>query len=285
MKHFYVNNSSLPYLNCSLQYSLTVGHELVRPPWGNTYTAIGLAFHELIQNAKPGESLALKGLLPADPKTKLGAIAPADRAKVALIAQRILDEHPEMYGPDAMRETWFDIPLDYPGEPVPRLCGTIDHRMIDPADGSLIITDYKTTKKPITEDLAVSYRLSFQRWFYIIGTLLDDTLPAQMLSAVNELKVKFRYCFVAYETNEYLLQPAELINVDELNAARRLLLDKVGLAQAIIRDPELAVPDGVMNNSCFTCPFKLICLSSAEDRPKHIENWYLGKKPYYPKHD
>ncbi len=283
MDKFYLNNSSLPYLNCSLQYYLTVRKGLTRPPWSNTYLAIGLAFHELMQQAKVGDQLALKGLLPPEDGTKFAAISPADRAKVAIVADKLLREHPEMYGPDSLRESWFTIELPFPGKPVPHLCGTVDHRML--IDDTLVITDYKTTKKKLDADLAASYQLTFQRWFYIIATLLDESLPPLYRAAADNLKIAFRYCFVSYDTAEYILQPVELINIDELHAARKLLADKVGLAQAILADETLAVPEGITNGACYSCPFKLICLSPAEDRVKHIDNWYLGNKPYYPKHD
>lgn len=289
MTKFYINNSSLPLLTCSRRYYLTVGRGLKLPPGGNKFTTIGLAFHELMAAAKNGESTAIKGLTPPDESTFMAKITPTQRAQVAMLAEKILTEHPEMFGEDSLRERWFEIPLaDTAGEPShqPVLCGTIDHILYDPADDAAIITDYKSTAKPLDAGLESSYTLTFQRWFYIISAGLDDTLPDNIKLALSKDRIKFRYCFANYETNTYLLQTPEWVDVNELAKARELLMDKVLLAQAIVSTPTLAIPDGVTTGACYSCAFKSICLAkNPADAQAFMDNWYLGYKPYYPRHD
>jgi hypothetical protein len=287
MSSFYVNNSSLPITTCAKRYYLTVGRGLKTPPGGSKYTTIGLAFHDLMAEAKVGESTGAKGLIAPPDGSFLSKITSVQRAQVALLAEKILTEHPEMFGPDTIRERWFEIPLDVPGPDLrPVLCGTIDHIMYDPAEDAVIITDYKSTAKPLDTSLETSYQLTFQRWFYMIAAELDDSLPDNIKAAIKAGRLKFRYCFANYETNTYLLQTPEWVSIPDLDRARVMLMDKILLAQAIVSHPELAIPEGTMNGACFSCPFKSICAARTLEESKQLEdNWFLGYKPYYPRHD
>jgi len=239
-------------------------------------------------DAKTGVSTAIKGLMPPDEHSFMFKITATQRAQVAQLAEKILTEHPEMFGPDALRERWFEIPLsDFdPAARQPVLCGTIDHILYDQTEDAAIITDYKSTAKPLDLALESSYALTFQRWFYIIAASLDDSLPDNIKSAIAKDRIKFRYCFANYETNTYLLQTPEWVNVLDLAKARELLMDKILLAQAIVSNPALAIPDGTTTGACYSCAFRSICLAkNPADAQAFMDNWCLGYKPYYPRHD
>jgi hypothetical protein len=207
----------------------------------------------------------------------------------AQLAQQIYDEHPEMFTAGHQRELHFEYqlgddshwpsPMDIPILPI--RTGTIDLLTLSP-DGYVDITDYKTTSKPIDGGLLSSYKLSSQRHFYTLALYYLTTLPPDFQSAIREHRIRFRYCFVNAEKNQYYLQAPALVDVNELQVFARLFNEKALYAAAIHADSTLAVKEGILNNSCWKCPFTSICL--ADDESSMIASWPYGTKPYNPNH-
>jgi len=287
MSTFYLNNSSLPWLTCAKQYHLRVVLGLQPPPGGNKYTAGGLAFHKMMQlvgtEAIPNITSAVL-FNRANLHDKIKSIPEPLALQYAQLAQQIYDEHPEMFSAGHRRELHFeyqcsdDTQLD--GEIGATRTGTIDLLTLSP-DGFVDITDYKTTSKPIDGGLLSSYKLSSQRHFYTLALYYLD-LPEAFKSAIAEHRIRFRYCFVNAEKNQYYLQPPALVDINELQVFARLFNEKALYAAAIHADPTLAVKEGILNNSCWKCPFTSICL--ADDESSMIASWPYGTKTYNPNH-
>ena len=293
MNTFYLNNSSLPYLTCAKQYHLRVVRGLLPPPGGNKYTAGGLAFHKMMQLVGTAECPNITSALLFNFKAqhpKITAIPEPLALQYAQLAQQIYDEHPEMFGEGHQRELHFEYTLeqdtyhDYEARRDIYLAtrtGTIDLLTLSP-DGYVDITDYKTTAKPIDGGLISSYKLSSQRHFYTLALYYLTTLPPDFQSAIKEHRIRFRYCFVNADKNQYYLQAPALVDVNELQLFARLFNEKALYAAAIHADSTLAVKEGILNNSCWKCPFTSICL--ADDESQMISSWPYGTKPYNPNH-
>ena len=294
MNTFYLNNSSLPWLTCAKQYHLRAVRGLIPPPGGNKYTAGGLAFHKMMQLVGTAECPNITSALLFNFKAqhqKITAIPEPLALQYAQLAQQIHDEHPELFPADNHRREYrFEYGLDSDtyhnyeaGDPPWRATrtGTID-LLTFTADGYLDITDYKTTAKPIDGALVNSYKLSSQRHFYSLALRYADDLPPEWKAAALNHRIRFRYCFVNAEKNQYYLQDPTLINVTELNTFAQLFNEKALYAAAIHADHTLALKEGILSGVCWKCPFTSICL--ADDESNLIENWPYGTKPYNPNH-
>lgn len=290
---FYLNNSSLPWLTCAKQYHLRVVQGLQPPPGGNKYTSGGLAFHKMMQLVGTAEIPNITSAVlfnRANLHEKIRSIPEPLALQYAQLAQQIYDEHPEMFTAGHQRELHFEYTLEqdtyhnYEARQDPYCAtrtGTIDLLTLSP-DGFVDITDYKTTSKPIDGGLISSYKLSSQRHFYTLALYYLADLPEDFQSAICEHRIRFRYCFVNAEKNQYYLQPPALVDVNELQVFARLFNEKALYAAAIHADPALAVKEGILNNSCWKCPFTSICL--ADDESSMITSWPYGTKTYNPNH-
>lgn len=285
---FYLNNSSLPWLTCAKQYHLRVVQGLNPPPGGNKYTSGGLAFHKMMQLVGTAEIPNITSAVlfnRANLHEKIRSIPEPLALQYAQLAQQIYDEHPEMFSAGHQRELHFeyqfedDISFDTDIRAV--RTGTIDLLTLSP-DGFVDITDYKTTSKPIDGGLISSYKLSSQRHFYTLALYYLTTLPPDFQSAIKEHRIRFRYCFVNADKNQYYLQAPALVDINELKIFAQLFNEKALYAAAIHADPTLAVKEGILNNSCWKCPFTSICL--ADDESQMISSWPYGNKPYNPNH-
>lgn len=282
--NFYLNNSSFPYLSCSKRYALQVVTGLKPPPGGNKYIAAGLAFHKMMQiigtEACPNIQMAIM----FGDKSKLHplilAIPEVQQLQLAQMAQRIYTENPSLYT-DAIRESHFEY--HWPADPESATrCGTIDLISYDPSSDTVILTDYKTTAKPIDGSLITNYSLSSQRFFYQLAAYHLD-LPPHFQSAILEHRIAWRYCYVAYEKDQYHLAAPTLINLAELETFARLFNEKAIYADALHNDPSLAVKEGILSGQCWRCPFTSIC--SSENETHMIETWPYGRADYNPKHN
>ena len=281
--NFFFNNSCLPLLTCSKQYHLRVVRGLKPPPGGNKYLAAGTAFHKMMQlvgtEACPNLQLAL---LFGD-KTKLHktiqAIPESQALQLAKVGQRIYEEHPELYK-DAQREFYFEYQDPNVG-PATR-CGTIDLITYDAATDTVILTDYKTTAKPIDGSLITNYTLSSQRFFYLLAAYYLD-LPEHYIKAIAASRLAWRYCFVSYEKDEYHLATPALVDLTELETFAGLFTEKAYYAAALHEDSTLALKEGILNGACWKCPYTSIC--TAADETKLIESWPYGTAPYNARHD
>ena len=291
MKTFHFNNSSLQYLSCAKRYYYQVVKGLLPPPGGNKYTAAGLAFHKMMQlvGAAGFENISFKVMLDkASLPPAIQKIPELQQLTLAQAADRIYQEHPELFQPDTLREHWFSYQLEndfgYLSSPnegyVAAPCGTMDNLSI--INDTLVITDYKSTSKPIGPELARSYKLTSQRFFYLMAALAID-LPQPMAELRDQLKLAWRYCYVHVETGSYHLEEPQLLNEAELSEFKRMILDKAILAAALHADPALAEKEGILTGQCWKCPFTQLCL--AADEQAAMDSWYYGSQPYNPKHD
>jgi len=288
MTPFYLNNSSFPYLTCSKRYHLQVVQGLKTPPGGNKYTAAGIAFHKMMQiigtEACPDINLWLLFARDKLPE-KITSIPETQALQLGRMAQRIYTEHPELFA-DCRRELHFEyhLPEDANANSAfkPYRTGTIDLLTYDPTSDTVIITDYKTTAKPIDGNLITSYALTSQRFYYQLAVYYLNNLPAHYISAIKSHRLAWRYCFVSAEKDEYHLAQPQLVNLIEQETFFRLFREKALLADYIHNDPTLAVKEGILNGSCWRCPFTSICTAETEDNL--ITNWPYGTAPYNPKH-
>ena len=159
-------------------------------------------------------------------------------------------------------------------------CGTIDNLSI--ISDTLVLTDYKTTSKPIDPALTAGYKLTSQRFFYQMAALVME-LPKEMAILRDSLKVAWRYCYVQVESGDYYLEEPQLFDEYQLQHFRGLILDKAILAAAIHADPNLAVKEGILTGQCWKCPYSSLCLAADEEAA--MQSWYYGSQPYNPKHD
>lgn len=287
MNTFYLNNSSLPWLACAKQYHLRAVRGLLPPPGGNKYTAGGLAFHKMMQivgtEACPNITTAVLFNL-KNQHEKIRAIPEPLALQYAQLSQQIYDEQPELFPPNCHRREYrFEYTLadDSDYDYCATRTGTIDLLTFS-ADGYLDITDYKSTAKPIDGALVNSYKLSSQRHFYSLALYHAADLPPKWRAAALNHRIRFRYCFVNAEKNQYYLQQPQLINTAELEVFSILFREKAIYAAAIHADETLALKEGILSGVCWKCPFSSICL--ADDESNLLTNWPYGSKPYNPNH-
>lgn len=286
MNTFHFNNSSLSYLSCAKRYYFQVVKGLKPPPGGNKYTKAGLAFHKMMQliGGPDYPSMTMAAMFSKDKLPPLVTSVPeAQQLTLANACDKIFNEHPELFQEGSLREHWFEYQLreefcvkDWVAGP----CGTIDNISI--INGTLVLTDYKTTSKPIDPALVSAYKLTSQRFFYQLAALIID-LPESFAALRDSLSIAWRYCYVHAETGDYYLEEPQLLNVNELTYFRGLIYDKAILAAALHADSTLALKEGILTGQCWKCPFSQICLAADEEAA--VQSWYYGSQPYNPKHD
>lgn len=286
MPKFYFNNSSLPILACSKQYEYRVIRGLAPPPGGNKYTTAGVVFHRVMQTIGPGSNYTLTAAMTPDKLPDFFRKVPiVQQLQIAQTAEQLYTAEPHLFTTPHVRELYFEYELpDLPGV---IWCGTID--LLTLADnGWVVITDYKTTAKPIDGQLVTSYALTSQRPFYLAGvcalaSLHPEALPAEMIDPILSLKLAFRYCFVNVEKNQYVLQQPQPISEPEMDMFIRLFDEKARYAAALHEAPDLAVKEGMLSGICWKCPYQQLCL--AQDEEAAASQWPYGTKPYTGRHD
>lgn len=285
---FYLNNSSLPILACSMQYNYRVVKGLKPPPGGNKYTPLGLAFHQAIQHKAEKKVDNLSLLLLLDSKSalippRLAALTnEADRLHIGMMADRVYNEYQSIYADCKTEHEFVSTSPDDAGLPVtPLRAGTIDLLSYDAQAERLDVIDYKTTSKPIDGQLFRNYQLSAQRWYYMAGLqLIADSLPDHYRDAINSARFGFRYIYVSMVKPETVIQPPSLVDINELNAFRRQFAEKAYLASHLHADESLAVREGILSGLCWKCPFANICAGVYTE-----DSWPYGRAPYTHKHD
>lgn len=285
MKPFFLNNSSFSILSCAKRYHLQVVQGLRPPPGGNKYTTPGLAFHKMMQlvGTEGYPNMAMLAMFDKNKHKEIAVIPEVQAIQLAKLADRIYEEHPEMYV-DCRRELHFEYQtaVDMPEvtteiEHQATRCGTIDLISYDSQSDTVILTDYKTTGKPIDGQLITNYSLSSQRHFYTLAAYYLE-LPEHFKAAIKSHRVAWRYCYVGIDKDVYHLAQPSLVDLNELTVFARLFTEKALYAAAIHQDPTLALKDGILSNLCWRCPFTSICTAEIEDNL--ITNWPYGKKPY-----
>lgn len=281
-KSFYLNNSAFPILACAQQYVYRCVTGLKPPPGGNKYLATGIAFHKMMQivgtEACPNIQLALLFGDKSKLHPSITAIPEATQLQLAALAQRIYTEHPNLFN-NSKRELHFEY--SYPEDPSSTIrTGTIDLLTYDESSDTVILTDYKTTAKPIDGALITNYNLSSQRFYYLLAAYYFTDLPPAWQSAIANHRLAWRYCFVAYEKDQYHLAEPALVDLPELETFARLFNEKAQYAAALHDDPSLAVKEGILSGQCWKCPYTALCTTAEPN----LDAWPYGRAEYNPKH-
>lgn len=308
MNILHFNNSGLRDMACSRKYSLihTHGLRFIR----NDAMLIGSAFHHYMQVFEPGDSVATLRLFPhKHPSSKLlSALSDVHLTRLADLACRasaLLPQQPHI------KEHFFSFdstdllqPLFTPPTPLQVLTtGTIDRAEVMDlpfAGPTLVLTDYKTTHKKLSDgDFHLDYQLQSQFPFYataLIHAQSRGALPPAyqpFASLIAEQKLAKRYLFCNYTDkaaenpgrDDLFLQPPSLITREELQQFSDLFDQRRALAAFIHTSPSLAQKDGILNGTCYGCPFRQICaLNNNDKEAQAIADWSLGRAAYDPTH-
>lgn len=186
------------------------------------------------------------------------------------------------------REGFFSIKH---GE-VPNLniVGTIDLTNYPEETDTALITDFKTTGKPITADKLLMYKCSSQIFFYAasrqqIAMERGPSSPMEVAFAAG--RIARRYILINYtaktpEAAIHIGEP-EPIHQDVLAEYRALISEKAQLARFLHDNPHVSTRDGMSNGGCFFCAFKSICsLNNPQAERLAIDQWSYGFSPYNP---
>jgi hypothetical protein len=295
------NNSSLDYLGCSRRYVYRVIMGAVEPP--KIEFQYGKLFHRFMQEIddtdiaifmqgpmcspkwSTPDILALKANVPPNMQLALAVLACATRDKL----------QPDIN--NGIREGFFTtkFPTDagVPDELDP--CGTVDLENYHESSRCVVLTDYKTTHKPITADLILSYRLKSQLFFYAVchvfkrklNPRLNSELMDKIYDAIVNGRIMRRYVIVSYKDptsdKAIYVDTPELIHQDVFDEFYRLMIEKAHLAKFLWEHPETSTKEGMATNGCFFCPFKTVCaLHNPLAEKDAIKKWQYGFKPYDP---
>lgn len=286
MKKFYFNNSSLSDLACSQRYVYRVVRGAIVPSTNDALIK-GTFFHQIMRVIDSDAHTAMMLSLfnkPADWET----VGQDYLNKSALLAEKIFLENKPIFN-DCVREQWIEHelpPTEIDGESVISIIGgTLDLISFLPEENFVLITDYKTTSKPLNGQHVSSYNLKSQQFFYPWLLLLNHSfLPERFQAAIKAGRVGFSYIHCSPLTNKYIRMPHRVIDLKILDQYIQQFLEKSALAAYLHVHPDSAVKDGSIHDLCFKCPFPAICeLHSPENEKKHFELWPYKHKPYNPK--
>lgn len=296
------NNSSLADLACSRRYVYTVVKGAVIPP--KIEFVYGKLFHKYMQLIDESDiAIFMQGPMTAPkwstPEVMALRANVSDQMQLALAVlacatrDRLADDIRT-----GIREGFFHTKFtpdsEAPGDVDP--CGTVDLENYLEDSRCVLITDYKTTGKPITADLILSYRLKSQLFFYAVCHVLRRKQQGQNTSELHDKiydaiingRIMRRYVLVSYKdpTNlnkSIVVDQPELIHQDVFDEFFRMMVEKAHLASFLWQHPELSNKEGMSNGACFFCAFKSICsLHNPLAEKQAIEKWQYGFKPYDP---
>jgi hypothetical protein len=170
------------------------------------------------------------------------------------------------------------------------LVGTIDLIHYDTANQLAVISDYKTTGKPISAATLLLYQLKSQLFFYatVKRMLLPkdrDLSPLEL--AIFQGRIGRRYILINYtaKTPDAAIHVGAVdpIHQDVLAEFEQLIHEKAALASFLHQHPDLSTKDGMSNGACYFCPYKQVCaLNNPGEEKRAIERWPYGFAPYDP---
>jgi hypothetical protein len=303
----YLNNSSLTDLACGRRYIYKIVRGAVTP--SKEAFDIGTFFHHLMWIIQPQDNVAtlvgiMRNIYAADPTKpripdNIWNLVPSDVTKVSLadLACQARDQIQLCQLP-AWRELTLESPLrihwtedDHTGdvpyhhERVVTLIGTPDLIQYDPQARAVILTDYKTTGSPITDDKLNNYRISSQLFFYtLLARLNAAAFSPEAADALNSFRVKLRYVLVEYKTKRLHVEPPRDISTAAHGELLSIVQEKAQLAVFYHNNPQAARKDGMTFNHCMFCPFTGICaINNPAQEERLFSTWSLGFKPHNPK--
>lgn len=292
----YLNNSSLTDLACGRRYLYKVVKGAVTP--SKEAFDIGTFFHHLMWIIRPEDNIetlvgSLRNVFAVDPATPRIPSAIWNllntpkheilRIYLADIACRVRDELDLCGNRPTYRELQMESQLLDTNQL--NLIGTPDLIQYDPASRHVIITDYKTTGSPVSDEKLNNYRLSSQLFFYaLLASCNSEHFPAEMQAALAAKRIKFRYVLVEYKTNKFHVEPPRDMSVAAYDELVGIVREKAELAAFYHANPQAARKDGITFNHCMFCPFVNICsINNPAQEARLIAEWPLGFKPYNPK--
>lgn len=304
----YFNNSSLPTLKCPRRFVLQNVHGLkfVKPD----HFRIGSVFHHYMRVIEPSDSAFTLTLFPNKkaPDHLTSTIRECDVTRLADLAVRAS----QLMEPNetAVREQFFSFdstsliqtPFDRPADTQVLDAGTLDRLELvsTPLGKFAMITDYKTTHTKLNSgDFHVNYKLQSQFLFY--GSRLRYAARTGQLPEVYkpfeaelaDSRIMARHLFVNHtdkaaenpQRDQLMLCQPSILPVDQLDEFDNLFAQERDLAVFLHTRPELSPKKGMMNGSCYGCPFQQICLlANPKLEAEAIERWPLGRAPYDPRH-
>lgn len=288
----YLNNSSLTDLACGKRYVYRVVRGAVTP--SKPVFDIGTFFHHLMWIIEPQDNVAtLVGLMrnvyaksPPAPRIPdhIWNLFPEEMLKINLaqLACKVRDE----LQLSTTAEQWRELTLEYniPNSDV-TLIGTPDLITYEPATKHVIITDYKTTGSPITDEKLNNYRVASQLFFYaLLCQENKDRFPEHVADALEAEHIKFRYVIVGYKQQTLHIEPPREVSTAALSELRMFLGEKSQLASFYHKFPHTARKDGATFNHCMFCPFVNVCaINNPKQEERLMNEWPLGFKPYDPR--
>jgi len=294
MTEFFLDNSSLESLVCTRRYVLHVVFGLKRPP--EPSLRYGKLFHLYMKYIDESDlAIFMAPPLPSADKWNTPELLEA-RAQIPDTIQMQLAIHAcairDRLGAQlsqGVREGFYQFP--HPRIPGAIVCGTIDLR--SERQPWVLLTDYKSTGKPITGDLLQSYQLKSQMFFYASTKRMHARIKAgnkEPLSPVDiaylEGNVQRQYIIASYKSNDahaVNIGEIEPIHQDVLDEYDALIEEKASLARYLHDNPEKSTRDGMTNDGCRFCPYKSICSLNNPQKEQHaIKQWAYGYGKYDP---
>lgn len=274
MNQFYFDNSSLNEIACGRRYLYRCVRGLNQPPV--EAFASGALFHAMMRDITPSDTevtLMLPGMGGERWQAERQNVTVDKQNSCAILAVRARDALDLYNLPGLEREMWFEFSgSDIGAHPAARICGTIDVRSTR-SDGFLL-TDYKTTSKPITADSVRAYVLSSQMPFYAMA-IRHIFNPRATIYA--------RYVFANLATTFLVVQEPWLVTEDRIEHITKMVREKSQLAALYHEHPETAYPDGGTFGHCRYCSFGTLCEQlSHGSRELAALNWPHGHAPYNP---
>ena len=293
MTEFYLDNSSLEEMVCTRRYVLRVVYGLRRPP--EPSLRYGKLFHLFMKYIEDSDlAIFMAPPLPLADKWNTPEFQEA-RAQIPDLIQMQLAIHActirDQLGPvlsAGVREGFYSFP--HPTIPGCIVCGTLDLRYLEAP--WIRVIDYKSTGKPISGDLLLSYKLKSQMFFYAATKRMQARLrlDSNCLSGTDRAfldgNVRRQYVIASYKSNDphsVNLGEVEDVHQDVLDEFDALITEKAHLARFLHDHPEKSTRDGMTNDGCRFCPFKSICSLNNPQKELHaINNWPYGTAKYDP---
>lgn len=290
----YLNNSSLTDLACGRRYVYRVVRGAVTP--GKSVFDIGTFFHHLMWIIEPQDNVAtlvgpMRNVYAKSPNASriqdnIWALVKDDLTKIALaqLACKVRDELDLANTAEQWRElTLEDRDINDPSD----VCfiGTPDLITYDANTGHVVLTDYKTTGSPITDEKLNNYRVSSQLFFYaLLCKENSDKFSTHVADALINNRIKFRYVIANYKQQALHIEPPRDVSTSALNELAEYINEKSQLAAFYHQYPQSARKDGATFNHCMFCPFVNVCaINNPQQEERLINNWPLGFKPYDPR--
>lgn len=260
-----LNSSSLKLTHCQQRYRYIVVDGL-KPHELHEYLTFGKAIHKFAETRQSGMStpVAMAEAMAeytgkfSDKLALACAHMPPDLENpyVEPGGRRYLELKFKIYWKSIVYEgVQFDI----------YICGTFDKVSMF-SDGTVRITDYKTTRKYSPADVFASYRVSVQMTFYlwVAQRFSYAIFDMPVANACHDCRMMLNICgvFVSHPQPTWKYGPPIQISLPELDHFERLLDAEV--MSTLLPAHLNARQNGRINDTCDGCEFKGLCFATNE---------------------